>query len=73
MTGNRPVPAPLLVDARTAARMLSMSQRTLWSLTEPRGTIPMIRVGDRRMLRYAVRDLEAWIDSNRQGGQADGE
>jgi hypothetical protein len=62
MESNTPTPAPpkLLVDSRTAAKMLSISPRTLWSLTAPRGPIRSVRFG--RALRYAVRDLEAAIE-----------
>jgi len=57
----------LLVDARTAAQMLSVSQRTLYSLTTPRGEIPVIKLAG-RSLRYAVDDLRAFVDSRREGG-----
>ena len=58
-------PTPLLVDARTAARMLSFSERTLWSLTAPRGPIHCIRVS-KRGVRYAVADLERFIESHKE-------
>jgi hypothetical protein len=53
-------PPTLLLTARDAARALSISEKTLWSLTEPRGPIPMIRVGE-RSIRYSVVALEKWI------------
>jgi predicted DNA-binding transcriptional regulator AlpA len=40
-------------------------QKTLWSMTEPRGDLPCVRIG-RRVL-YDRRDLLAWID-RRKGG-----
>lgn len=46
---------PITVSARDAARMLSISEKTLWSQTEPRGPIPAVRWG-RRVL-YAVDTL----------------
>ncbi len=52
-------PPPLAVPAGEAARMLGVSPRTLWSLTAPRGPIPVCRVG-RRVL-YRVPDLEAYL------------
>jgi predicted DNA-binding transcriptional regulator AlpA len=54
-------PPTLLLMAREAAKALAISEKTLWSLTTPRGTIPAIRVGE-RSLRYSVRALEEWID-----------
>jgi len=48
----------LLIDARDAARLLSISPRTLWSLTKA-GKIPVVRIG-RRVL-YATDTLRAWI------------
>lgn len=53
-------PPRLLLTARDAARALAISEKTLWSLTTPRGSIPAIRVGE-RSLRYSVRALEDWI------------
>ena len=48
-------PERLLVTAREAARMLSISERTLWG-----STIPKVRIGQRGV-RYDVQDLFAWI------------
>ena len=53
---------PLLINSPTAARMLCISQRTLWSLTDV-GEIPVIRIG--RAVRYSPADLQAWIDRTR--------
>lgn len=50
--------ARLLVGACDAAVMLSISQRTLWAMTQA-GTIPFRRLG-RRVL-YSPADLAAWI------------
>jgi predicted DNA-binding transcriptional regulator AlpA len=52
-------PPVLLLTARDAAKALAVSEKTLWSLTVPRGTIPAIRVGE-RSLRYSVAALEEW-------------
>lgn len=49
---------PLLVDTRTAARLLSISPRTLWSLTR-QGDMPVIRIG--RAVRYDVAALSRWV------------
>ena len=48
----------LLLTAREAARMLSVSERTLWTLTHE-GAIPAVRIG-RRVL-YSPADLEHFI------------
>jgi excisionase family DNA binding protein len=53
-------PPTLLLTAREAAKALAVSEKTLWTLTTPRGPIPAIRVGE-RSLRYSVRALEEWI------------
>jgi hypothetical protein len=54
-----PAAEPLAVDARTAARMIGVSQRTLWSLTAPRGPVPVARIGNRVV--YRIRDLDAYL------------
>lgn len=53
------LPAPLAVNAKTAARMLSIGVRKLWDLTAPRGPIPCAKVGTRVV--YRVADLDAWL------------
>lgn len=57
----------LLVDARTAARMLAVSPRTLHTLTR-RGELPSVRVG--RLVRYSPSALAEWIQSRQKGGAA---
>jgi hypothetical protein len=72
-TPTTPTPSPaagagpvrLLLDARDSARALSISQKTLWSQTEPRGPIPCIRLG-RRVL-YSVDALRQFIASASSG------
>lgn len=54
--------APLLLTARAAANALQVSERTLWSLTQPRGPIPAVRLS-RRLVRYDPRTLADWIAS----------
>ena len=61
-----PGPGPLLVTAREAARMLSIGERTLWTLTD-RGEIPVVRIG--RLVRYHIADLHAWINRAKQAGR----
>jgi len=50
---------PLLVSPRQAARMLSVCERTLYSLTKA-GEIAAVRRG--RLVRYSVDELRAWIE-----------
>lgn len=45
------------------ARMLSISERALWSLTAPRGPILCIRLG--RSVRYSVATLERYQGTGR--------
>jgi excisionase family DNA binding protein len=65
MDGSTPTPQALLVDAREAARLLAISERKLWSLTNC-GEIPCVRVG--RAVRYPVDDLQRWIANQTRGG-----
>lgn len=55
-----PGPDPLLVTPREAARLLSVSERTLWSIAAA-GEIPRVRIG--RAVRYRVADLRAYVDA----------
>ncbi len=57
----------LLVDAKAAANMLSVSQRTLWTHTN-RGEIPRVKVGT--LVRYSIVDLQKWIDSKKEESDA---
>lgn len=52
-------PAKLLLSAREAAAALSICEKTLWSMTQPRGPIPVVRLG--RSVRYAPDSLRQWI------------
>lgn len=60
-------PAAVLVDAKDAAKMLSVSPRKLWALTfEDEIGLPYVRLG--RCVRYPVDDLLQWIDAQKKGG-----
>ncbi len=61
MFGQRTEPTlePMLLTARQAAKVLSISERTLWGLTKS-GDIPAVRFGGRNV-RYSPDDLKAWI------------
>lgn len=58
--------APLLLDARETACVLSISPRTLARLTAA-GSIPCVRIG--RRLLFDPRDLTEFIDRRKQGAQ----
>ena len=51
----------LLIPARDAARMLSVSERTLWDWTAPRGTLACVRRPGSGRVLYSVETLRAWI------------
>ncbi|MEX0718436.1 MAG: helix-turn-helix domain-containing protein [Planctomycetaceae bacterium] len=69
MPDPAPISRPLLVSSREAARLLSVSERTLLRIREA-GNLRAVRL-PRGGLRYAVRDLERWIDA--QLAAADGD
>lgn len=62
------VPSPLapLLTSREAAAILSVSARTLWTLTNE-GDRPSVRVG--HSVRYDPADLRAWIERQKTGNQ----
>jgi excisionase family DNA binding protein len=51
-----------LLTPREAARVLAVSERTLWGLTRS-GQIPCVRIG--RSVRYDPADLRRWIESRK--------
>jgi predicted DNA-binding transcriptional regulator AlpA len=57
------VESRLLISAKDAAAALSVSERTLFSLTAPRGPIPVTRLPGVRSVRYSVDALRDWIAS----------
>lgn len=65
MTNTNPL--KLLLDAHEAAAALGICEKTLWTLTHPRGDLPAVRIG-RRCL-YDQRDLLAWIDRQKGGAR----
>jgi len=68
-----PTPEKLLLSAREASIAMSISARTLWSLTAPRGPIPCLRLNSRVL--YPVDGLKKWIDAETgaagEGGSGD--
>jgi excisionase family DNA binding protein len=67
MNTRNPAPTPLLLSPREAAQMLAISERKLWSLAHIERAIPFVKCG--RLTRYAVADLQAWINAQRRGGR----
>ncbi|MFN6400607.1 MAG: helix-turn-helix domain-containing protein [Planctomycetota bacterium] len=51
----------LLVTAQEAAKMLSISERTLWTLTKA-GKLPCVMLGSCK--RYSIRDIEDFVLNN---------
>lgn len=52
-------PGKLLLTPREAADTLSVSEKSLWSLTTPRGPIKCVRLG--RSVRYSITTLREFI------------
>ena len=67
MSSTHAIPLKLLLAAREAAEALSVCEKTLWSLTQPRGDLPCVRIG-RRVL-YDVADIRKWIESKKGGAE----
>jgi predicted DNA-binding transcriptional regulator AlpA len=57
---------PLALRRRDAARMLGLSERALWSLTN-RGDVPHVRLG--KSIRYPVAALRDWLAKRTRGGK----
>ena len=60
-----PAPERLLLDVRETAKRLSISPRSLWAQTAPRGPIPSVRLGSRVL--YSLADLQSWISEQKIG------
>jgi excisionase family DNA binding protein len=52
----------LLLRPREAAKALGICERTLWDMTSKR-ELPRVRIG--RAVRYDPRDLQAWINAQK--------
>ena len=51
----------LLICARDAARMLAVSERTLWDWTSPHGTLACVRRPGSGRVLYSLETLRRWI------------
>ena len=60
----------LALRPREAAKALGISERMLWSLTAPRGTVPAVRIGT--CVLYPVSGLQAWLDRQAHGAPEGG-
>jgi hypothetical protein len=61
-----PASVPLLIDAKATARLLGVSDRLLWSMTNA-NEVPHVRV--RRRVLYPVNQLREWIAEHTKGGR----
>ena len=61
MKTEKTVSAPQLVSIRDAATRLNICEKTLWSLSTPRGPIPVVRIGRRTL--YDPGDLARYVES----------
>jgi hypothetical protein len=62
--------APLALRPAEAAKSLGLSPRTLFGLTQPRGPIPVVRVGagKRQVPLYPVAELQRWLSEQAAAG-----
>ncbi len=56
-------PDKLLMGIAVAAKAMGVCEKTLWNFTQPRGTIPSLKIGTRTL--YDPRDLQAWINEQK--------
>jgi predicted DNA-binding transcriptional regulator AlpA len=57
---NPPEDQGLLIDSKQAARLLQVSQRTLWKMYQGGEMPPPIRIG--RAVRWSLEALRKWVD-----------
>lgn len=53
-----------LLTTREAAEFLSISEKTLWNLSAPRGPIPVVRI--KRCVRYSMDALLEFIQQQQE-------
>jgi len=54
-----------LLTTREAAHRLSICEKTLWTVTHPRGSLPCVRLGKRVL--YDPNDIRQWIEQQKTG------
>jgi Helix-turn-helix domain len=67
MTDQTPV-VKLLLTSKQAAAALSVSERTLWARSYPRGPIPVVKIHGTRTVRYSLAALQEFIRAAQEGG-----
>jgi hypothetical protein len=67
MIAGTPLPEPLAVDSRGAARLLSVSPRTIVALTSA-GSLPSLKIMGRRL--YSVASLREFVRGQEKAAQA---
>jgi excisionase family DNA binding protein len=65
MSVASPAPTPLLIDLRAAAKLLSLSTRTVWQMATD-GALPSTRIG--RRLLFSTAALERFVAEHESGG-----
>ena len=58
----------LVLTIREVAKILGVTEQTLWKWTCPRGDLPCVKMG--KLVRYRPQDLEEWIETKRIGKAA---
>ncbi|MDZ4848507.1 MAG: helix-turn-helix domain-containing protein [Pirellulaceae bacterium] len=66
MSAVSAIPETGLLTTRQAAEVLSISTRTIWTLSNS-GHLPVIRIGG--AVRYSLVDLREYIDRQRDSGK----
>jgi len=56
---SQAVPAPMMT-VKELARLLNVSERTVWENSEPRGTIPALYIG-KKTVRYCPVAIQEWM------------
>jgi predicted DNA-binding transcriptional regulator AlpA len=50
-----------LMSIREVAELTGLCEKSIWNATAPRGSLPCVTFGSRRL--YRPEDVTAWIDS----------
>lgn len=66
---DTPAPHQILLTRPAAARVLAISERTLWARSFPRGEIPIVRIPGTRTVRYSLAALQDFVRAAQEGGR----
>ena len=58
--GQKPADESLLIDSRQAAKLLGVSDRTLWKMRQAKTIVPPVKFG--KAIRWNAEHLKKWID-----------